>query len=852
MTAPAKINTPTSPLHSDEAHARIIKILEATTDVVAMTDRSGQLLYMNVAGRRLFGWGKDDIVVLRNVKEMHPAWAYEVVQHESFPTALRDSSWSGETALLAENGREVPVLQVVLAHTSADGEVDFYSTICRDISERKQKELEQIEWANRYDAAIRASGQVLFDWDAGTGDINYGGDVEGLFGRSDEEMHGGLTRMRQMIHPDDLPAFDAEIERVIATRDPFHNEFRFQRKDGSEVLVQAQGFFFLDRQGRIGRMVGFIKDISLQRVVEHAVQTTNEALEKRVAERTAALERANAELQSRAHQQEAVALLGQRALTGLPLDDLMREAAEVVRNGLPAGCSAVHEFNEDDECFYMRAEAGWPAREKPTRIPGGDDSMSAYTLRSGETVVSPDFSVEERFTISEDIRRIGARSGVSVRIQAGKRPLGVLNAFSRSLRTYAPDDLSFLQAVANVLSAAFERHQAEEHIRQAQAEAEAANRGKSEFLSRMSHELRTPLNSILGFTQLLEMEEHDARQEESIRHISRAGQNLLALINEVLDISRLDAGRMQFQMEALDLSEFLHETTTLTLPLATRNKVTVRLAEMPPETPFVSTDRERIKQVLLNLLSNAVKFNREGGSVTIAAARAEQGFWRVSVTDTGMGIPKEKLDRLFVPFERLGTKEGGTEGGTGLGLALCQRLVKALNGRLGAASTVGLGSTFWIDLPTIEMPAIASTPSVTEKPIVIAPQQAHYTLLYIEDDLANYYLLERILAPRKDIKLLSALQGRLGLDLAREHQPDLLLLDLNLPDMPGEQLLRILKDDPSTTSIPVIAVTGEVASDRSKLLLQLGALDILTKPYRVQELLTLLDKALGQRATPPQ
>lgn len=844
MTAPAKITTPTSPLHNDEAHARIIKILEATTDVVAMTDRSGQLLYLNVAGRRLFGWDADDTVVLRNVREMHPAWAYEVVQHEGFPAALRDSSWSGETALLAENGREVPVLQVVLAHTSADGEVDFYSTICRDISERKQKELEQIEWANCYDAAIRASGQVLFDWDAGTGDINYGGDVEGLFGCSDEEMHGGLTRMRQMIHPDDLPAFDAEIERVIATRDPFHNEFRFQRKNGSEVLVQAQGFFFLDRQGRIGRMVGFIKDISLQRVAEHAVQTTNEALEKRVAERTAALERANAELQSRAHQQEAVALLGQRALTGLPLDDLMREAAEVVRNGLPAGCSAVHEFNEDDECFYMRAEAGWPAREKPTRIPGGDDSMSAYTLRSGETVVSPDFSLEERFTISEDIRRIGARSGVSVRIQAGKRPLGVLNAFSRSLRTYAPDDLSFLQAVANVLSAAFERHQAEEHIRQAQAEAEAANRGKSEFLSRMSHELRTPLNSILGFTQLLEMEEHDARQEESIRHISRAGQNLLALINEVLDIARLDAGRMQFQMEAVDLGEFLHETTTLTVPLATRNKVTILLAEMPPVTPFASTDRERLKQVLLNLLSNAVKFNREGGSVTVATARAEQGFWRVSVTDTGMGIPKEKLDRLFVPFERLGTKEGGTEGGTGLGLALCQRLVKALNGRLGAASTVGLGSTFWIDLPAIDMEAESiAAKEVSEAEQAVALQKK-YTLLYIEDDLANYYLLERILAPRKDIKLLSALQGRLGLELAREHQPDLLLLDLNLPDMSGEQLLRKLKDNPLTASIPVIAITGEVASDRSKLLLQLGALDILNKPYKVQELLSLLENML--------
>lgn len=852
MTAPAKPTPSISPLHSDEAHARIIKILEATTDVVAMTDRGGQLLYMNMAGRRLFGWTEGDTVELRNVKEMHPAWAYEVVQHEGFPAALRDSSWSGETALLAGNGQEVPVLQVVLAHTSADGEVDFYSTICRDISERKQKELEQIEWANRYDAAIRASGQVLFDWDAATGDITYGGDVAGLFGCQDEEMQGGLTRLRQMIHTGDLAAFDAEVERVIATRDPFQHEFRLRRKDGTEIVAQAQGFFFLDRQGRIGRMVGFMKDVSVQRVAESAIQTTNESLEQRVAERTAALERANAELQSRAHQQEAVALLGQCALTGLPLDELMREAAKVARVGLPADCTAVHEFNTADECFHLRAEAGWPEREMPAHIPGDDDSMSKYALQSGEIAVSPDFSREQRFAVPQDAKDIGARSGVCVLIQAGARPLGVLNAFSRSLRAYAPDDLSFLQAVANVLSAAIERHQAEEHIRQAQAEAEAANRAKSDFLSRMSHELRTPLNSILGFTQLLEMEEHDARQEESIRHISRAGQNLLGLINEVLDIARLDAGRMQFQMEAVDLSEFLRETTTLTLPLAARHKVTVRLAEMPQETPFISTDRERIKQVLLNLLSNAVKFNRDGGSVTVAAARIEQGFWRVSVTDTGMGISQEKLDRLFVPFERLGPKEGGTEGGTGLGLALCQRLVKALEGRLGAASTVGLGSTFWIDLPAIEMPVENTAVVATSETVQPAPPQSQYTLLYIEDDLANYYLLERILASRKDIKLLSALQGRLGLDLAREHQPDLLLLDLNLPDMPGEQLLRILKEDPNTAGIPVIAVTGEVASDRSNLLRELGALDILVKPYRVQELLTLLDGVLGKRATPPQ
>ncbi len=852
MTAQANLTTPISPLHSDEAHARIIKILEATTDVVAMTDCSGQLLYMNLAGRRLFGWGEDDVVALRNVKEMHPAWAYEVVQHEGFPAALHDNSWSGETALLAKNGKEVPVLQVVLAHTSADGEVDFYSTICRDISERKQKELEQIEWANRYDAAIRASEQVLFDWNVDTGDIHYSGDVDGLFGRRDREMQGGLKRLRQIVHPDDLAAFDTEVERVTAMRDSFHHEFRICRGDNSKIVAQAQGFFFFDRQGRIERMVGFIKDVSIQRSAEQAIQTTNELLEQRVAERTAELEGANTELKSRARQQEAVARLGQRALSGLPLNDLMCEAAKVAREGLHTDCVTVNEYIVADDCFHMRATEGWPEYEKSAQNSQDKNSMSSYALRSGETVVSTDFTREQRFTVSQEIKNSGARSGVAVCIQAGVRPLGVLNAFSRSLRTYASDDISFLQAVANVLSAAIERHQADERIRQAQAEAEAANRAKSEFLSRMSHELRTPLNSILGFTQLLEMEAHDARQDESIRHISRAGQNLLSLINEVLDIARLDAGRMQFHLEEVELGEFLRAAATLTTPLAARKKVTVHLAEMPEKTHLVSTDRERIKQVVLNLLSNAVKFNREGGTVAIAASRVEEGFWRVSVTDTGMGIPQEKLNRLFVPFERLGVKEGGVEGGTGLGLALCHRLINALDGRIGVTSTLNVGSTFWIDLPAIETPQEPKAAPPVKQPLQKAPNAEQYTLLYIEDDLANYYLLERILSSRKDIKLISALQGSIGLDLAREHHPDLILLDLNLPDTPGEQLLRILKEDKNTSDIPVITVTGEVASERFTKLRELGAVEILTKPYRVQELLALLDRALGKAATPPR
>jgi CheY-like chemotaxis protein len=250
--------------------------------------------------------------------------------------------------------------------------------------------------------------------------------------------------------------------------------------------------------------------------------------------------------------------------------------------------------------------------------------------------------------------------------------------------------------------------------------------------------------------------------------------------------------------------------------------------------------------VLLNLLSNGVKFNHDGGSITLAVARVDERNWRISVTDTGIGIPAEKLSRLFVPFERLGTREGGTEGGTGLGLALCQRLVKGLGGRIGVASTVALGSTFWIEFPAADVAPQPRQKAVTSEPGAPPPRPAETTweILYIEDDLTNYHLLERILAPRKDIKLLSAVEGRLGIEIAREHRPSLILLDMNLPDMTGEQVLRTLKGDPETARMQIVAVTGEILGPREKELKDLGISDTLLKPYRIADLTAILDRNL--------
>ena len=460
-------------------------------------------------------------------------------------------------------------------------------------------------------------------------------------------------------------------------------------------------------------------------------------------------------------------------------------------------------------------------------------------MLKGEAIIAPDLENETRFQVSNSVKAAGAKSGMSTCIQAGNRPLGVLNVFHKTRRDFAPDDINFLQSLANVLTAAIERHRVEEDLRRTRAEAESANRAKSEFLSRMSHELRTPLNAILGFSQLLEMEEHDARQGESIGHITRAGQNLLNLINEVLDIARLDAGRIQFHRDNVDVVELLREVKTMATPLAARERVKLQIEEPSGETAaaFVSTDRERFKQVLLNLVSNAVKYNRSGGSATVAVKR-NGARWLINVTDTGNGIPPEKIERLFVPFERLGTKEGGTADGTGLGLALCKRLVTALDGQIGVSSTVGVGSTFWVELP-----AVQPEPQTPAAPV--QNRREKRTVLYIEDDIANYYLLERILQTRQEIKLVSALQGSLGLELARSQKPDLILLDLNLPDMPGEQLLGQLKSDDQTAQIPVIAVTGEMCMSRADQLKTLGAIELLVKPYRVQELTALVNRALG-------
>jgi CheY-like chemotaxis protein/anti-sigma regulatory factor (Ser/Thr protein kinase) len=358
----------------------------------------------------------------------------------------------------------------------------------------------------------------------------------------------------------------------------------------------------------------------------------------------------------------------------------------------------------------------------------------------------------------------------------------------------------------------------------------------------MSHELRTPLNAILGFGQLLERQNPTAHQKARVDHIMSAGRHLLNLINEVLDISRIEAGHLQLSVEPVAVADVLGEALDLLRPLASDRAMQLVIDAQFNEDLFVLADRQRLKQVLLNLLTNAVKYTAVAGHVTVSVQHSGPTTTRIVVTDTGPGIATEKLARLFTPFDRLGAEQSCVEG-TGLGLALCQRLMHAMAGDIGVKSRVGEGSAFWIEVPAVDSP-LKTLPRNRTQPVDFAATTGAGKILYIEDNLSNLTLVKEMLAEHPGIELLTAMQGGLGLDLARQHSPDLILLDLHLPDLRGHEVLARLRQDKVTRDIPVVVISADATARQIQRLMAAGARNYLTKPLDIGEFFRVIDEAM--------
>lgn len=633
-------------------------------------------------------------------------------------------------------------------------------------------------------------------------------------GLSLEESHGhGWT---QVFHPDDQSAGT----HAKQLGEGYEVESRLRGKNGEYRWFLIRGLPVKDATGAVECWLGTCTDIEDLKRAERELSEERAGLERRVSERTADMVWANEKLRVE---------LAERKRT----EDALRDAQEmlqIVMNHIPQAI-----FWKDLNCVYLGCnnklaqDAGF---DIPAQVVGKTcfdmpwaEHAPGYQKDDREVMASdkPKLNIEEPLVTGEGKRLWLRTNKIPLHNQVGE-VVGVLGSY---------EDITV-------------QKEAIEALREAKLAAERANEAKSVFLSRMSHELRTPLNAILGFGQLLEMGGLGTDESEFVAHILKSGRHLLSLINEILDIARVEAGRADFSIEPVCLGQAIGESCAMLLPLAAQANISFNVERESIDSTHVMADVQRLKQVAINLLSNGVKYNREGGRVDISCESTPQGNTRILFKDTGRGISPEDMEKLFTPFQRLDADSQSIEG-SGLGLVLSRNLVEAMGGTLTMESVVGEGSTFIIELPTatslvdsLERPA-----TVCRDLVPVETGRSTRSVLCIEDNMANLHLVEHILASRPELKLLTAMQGSVGLDLAWQHKPDLILLDLDLPDISGKEVLAKLRENEVTRNIPVIMVTADATRPQAEFLMAAGAQAYLTKPLDIPEFLATIERILG-------
>lgn len=617
--------------------------------------------------------------------------------------------------------------------------------------------------------------------------------AEQFLGWTPEESVGQPNWWLDRIHPNDRAGFTAALAAARAAPDrPLVYELRAEHKKGGYRWVLATIRYLADERGVSTTFAGTAIDVSDRKRAEEDLTLAHAALEASEAE----LRQANAYLND--------------LLASIPVVLFRARGPEFTTEYVSPSVERVLGFTPEE---VLATPGFWLAR-----MPAEDRAAETARARAADAQALPTITFEHRMV---------ARDGRE-----------------RWMYTVAHNEIG-ADGVPRYTGTSFDitdRRAAEDELRRAKEEAEQASLVKGEFLSRISHELRTPLNAVLGFGQLLERSELGADDRESVEHIQRGGRRLLEIIDDLLDFSRIEVGHLTLSIEAMDLREVISEAADLIRPLAARSGIPLELPGAGEEPLFVLADRIRLRQVMLNLLSNAVKFNHPGGSVQVCVVRPAGGDRvRVSVADTGPGIAAERQATLFSAFDHERT-DGRVTPGLGVGLALSARLMAAMGASISVTSQPGSGSTFTIELPAADQPLVTNDrlrgPDEEPKPV---------TVLYIEDNLANLALVERIIGHTPGIRLVAAMQGRLGLELARQQEPDLILLDYHLPDADAPGILEELRRDPALASVPVVVLSsaGETIGPR---MLRLGATACLAKPIDVAALQGIVDDLLGAAA----
>ncbi|RYX83892.1 PAS domain S-box protein [bacterium] len=827
-----------------------------------------------------------------------------------YRNALEGESGSTEVAI---NGS---YRWVHIAPVWENGEITGVMAMSQDVTPLKKAETELRISQERLEVAVNSGRIALWEWNALTNEHHSTSYYKKQLGYAEDDDYFESLRdaFTETLHPDDR-ARVAEKSMALqhSTDTTFQDEFRLRHKDGRYRWILSQGTVFRDENGKLERLLGSHIDITNLKASEEeifrsreALQDVNDELERRVEERTNELAKTNEALRLESNErvgalsalEEAVTLLEQardeseRANTELRANEArllygnlvfteltklrvadqseLREALAAVTqagtNVLDLERCSVWMFNEDQSVLRCTDlyERGSRQHSQDMELVVDDYPNYFRALQTRESIVADDAHTHPatREFSKGYLTPLGINAMLDAPIVINGHMVGVLCCEQvGEARLWKVEDHISTRSLAGICSLtleSLERARVEDDLRQAKndaesarEEAERANQAKSEFLSRMSHELRTPMNSILGFAQILEMTLTEEKQAQRIKLILKAGRHLLHLINEVLDVARVESGHLTLAPEPILAETVVTSTADMVRPLYQQLNLQFELDLSCCSDTYVLADQQRLSQVLLNLLSNAGKYNRQGGKVTVNGQILDGKMLRLNVIDTGHGISPKFLSKVFQPFERLG-REGGAIEGTGLGLALSKHLVEAMGGRLGIASEEGVGSTFWVDIPTAESPVRPGeeAPQEPEAPVEsefeLAPVTKSHTILYIEDNAVNLKVLEHLLKNEPNINLISAMQGQLGLDLARQHRPSLILLDLHLPDMDGDEVLRRLLTDATLHNIPVVMLSADATPSQIAYLLAVGASEYLTKPLNLKILLSVIRKFLNE------
>ena len=749
---------------AEEMNRRLAAVVASSEDAIVGTTLEGDIVVWNTGAEHLYGWRAEEVIG-KSVSTIIPPDGIDELQ-QMFPSvSVGQPVRHQEAVRMRKDGTRVSVSLSLSPVLDEQGQLVGIAGIGRDITEEKRARAEVAEWRNRYEAAVNASGNILFDWDVARDYTTYGGALERVLGYRRDEIEGSIERWKAIIHPDDAEAFGIEVQHQLAARTPhaLALEFRVRRKDGNYVIIRGDGYPLLNASGTIERVIGFASDVSAQRQVEQAFE---------------------------------------------------------------------HFFALTSDVFVVVGFDGYARRINPAGV-----EMSGFTLQEllAEPVVS--------FVHPDDQERALAAmatmgEGKLIPFRARYRVKDGSYIWLEWMVTPEPSQ-GLAYCVGRDITA---RVQAELDRERAREAAEAASRAKSEFLANTSHEIRTPLTAILGYTDMLL--DRDITAGERLAHVEairRNGEHLLAVMNDILDLSKIEAGKMTLEQVACSPITLVSEVTDLMRSRAAAKGLTFDVEWRGPLPERITTDPTRLRQILLNLVSNAVKFTERGGvRVRVSFEAADErprGRLRIDVTDTGIGMTPEQQAGLFQPFMQADASTTRRFGGSGLGLLITRRLADLLGGEVRLESALGSGSTFsvTVDAGSLDGVRMIERPAAT-RPLAAAPTPPTEPLacrvLLVEDGPDNQRLIATILR-KAGAEVTVAGNGQAGCDLVREAtlrgEPyDVVLMDMQMPVLDGYAATAELRR--MGYQRPVIALTAHAMQGERERCLAAGCDDFVCKP----------------------